>query len=183
MRHKRSRKSLDEILKSGKHSVIHYSCESFYERKEGASPCITSIAIRNLDTAQTVSFSIHQAAELNRIPISEIGSKYNELEKNMLDRLSDYLKAHSDQNLLHWNMRDQSYGFSAIEHRHKVLGDDPYIVPDDRKIDLSRLFIGLYSVSYIAIHGLQNFSRETKSSLRISLTEHKRQRHSTTKNM
>ena len=35
-------------------SVIHYSCESFYDRPNGASPRITSIAVRKLDSAQTV---------------------------------------------------------------------------------------------------------------------------------
>ena len=40
--------------------VIHYSCESFYDRPDGTSPRITSIAVRNLATGQTESFSIHQ---------------------------------------------------------------------------------------------------------------------------
>ena len=43
--------------------VIHYSCESFYDRPEGQSPRITSIAVRRLDTGQTLSFSIYQVAE------------------------------------------------------------------------------------------------------------------------
>jgi len=38
--------------------VIHYSCESFYDRPNGASPRITSIAVRKLDSGQTLSFSI-----------------------------------------------------------------------------------------------------------------------------
>lgn len=29
--------------------VIHYSCESFYDRTDGRSPGITSIAVRKLD--------------------------------------------------------------------------------------------------------------------------------------
>ncbi len=33
--------------------AIHYSCESFYDRPEGQSPRITSIAIRLLDSGQT----------------------------------------------------------------------------------------------------------------------------------
>lgn len=40
--------------------IIHYSCESFYDRPEGRSPRITSIALRKLSSAQTTSFSIHQ---------------------------------------------------------------------------------------------------------------------------
>ena len=47
--------------------VVHYSCESFYDRVEGRSPRITSIALRKLNSAQTVSFSIHQVAERRRV--------------------------------------------------------------------------------------------------------------------
>ncbi len=51
-------------------SVIHYSCESLYDRPHGASPRITSIAVRNLKTGQALSFSIHQMAERERVPFA-----------------------------------------------------------------------------------------------------------------
>jgi len=62
-------------------SAIHYSCESFYDRPNGSSPRITSIAIKNLKTAQTKSFSIHQIAEIKNIPLDQINSHYDDLEK------------------------------------------------------------------------------------------------------
>src|SRR5687767_2590058 len=37
--------------------VIHYSCESFYDLKDGRSPRITSIAVRSPRNHQTQSFS------------------------------------------------------------------------------------------------------------------------------
>ena len=52
--------------------VIHYSCESFYDRPNGQSPRITSIAVRKLNSAQTRSFSIHQVAERRKVPSDEI---------------------------------------------------------------------------------------------------------------
>ena len=55
--------------------VIHYSCESFYERTDGRSPRITSIAIRKLDAGQTVSFSIHQVAEVDGIDLSGMAAQ------------------------------------------------------------------------------------------------------------
>ena len=67
----------------------------------------------------------------------------------MLDVFYQYLNTHTSQTFLHWNMRDQNYGFQAIEHRHRVLGGAPLVVPNDRKIDLSRLLIELYGVAYI----------------------------------
>jgi hypothetical protein len=49
---------------------------------------------------------------------------------------------------LHWNMRDINYGFAAIEHRYRVLEGEPFVVADDRKIDLARLLIDIYGVGY-----------------------------------
>lgn len=83
---KRGRQALAALFLDSKNSsVIHYSCESFYDRPEGASPRITSIAIRNLDTGQTSSFSIHQVAERNGVAPREIADNYDKLERQMLD--------------------------------------------------------------------------------------------------
>lgn len=133
-------------------SVIHYSCESFYDLPEGRSPRITSIAIRKLDNAQTESFSIHQVAELKGTGLSaaEIEPYFNDYERAMLDSYFTFLKNNSERIYLHWNMRDTNYGFRAIEHRYRVLHGDPYVIQDDRKVDLSRLLIDLYGVNYIS---------------------------------
>ena len=49
---------------------------------------------------------------------------------------------------MHWNMRDINYGFPAIEHRYRVLGGNPVIIDDDKKLDLARLLIDIYGVGY-----------------------------------
>jgi hypothetical protein len=136
--------------------VIHYSCESFYERPEGRSPRITSIAIRKLDSAQTVSFSIHQVAERQQVPFNDIENHYDKLEKRMLDEFFHQVSSHRGMKYLHWNMRDINYGFSAIEHRYRVLGGDPFIVEDQHKFDLARLLIDIYGVGYIGHPRLDN---------------------------
>ncbi|GBQ90445.1 hypothetical protein [Gluconobacter albidus] len=64
-RNGKGRKVLKELFANPeKASMIHYSCEGFYNLPDGRSPRITSIAIRKLDNAQTESFSIHQVAEI-----------------------------------------------------------------------------------------------------------------------
>lgn len=129
--------------------IIHYSCESFYDRPKGRSPRVTSIALRKLDSAQTVSFSIHRVAEQRRIPFDQIEQHYDDLEKETLRAFFAHLGNHRGMKYLHWNMRDVNYGFQAIEHRCRVLGEEPYIVEDDKKFDLSRLLIDIYGVGYI----------------------------------
>jgi hypothetical protein len=140
--------------------VIHYSCESFYDRPDGSTPRITSIAVRNLGTGQTESFSIHKVGELKGIPASNIGAHYDVLEREMLDEFGKFLQANSHCTWVHWNMRDISYGFQAIEHRHKVLGGiPPSRLPEERKFDLARGLIAIYGLSYAGHPRLENIVR------------------------
>lgn len=132
--------------------VIHYYCESFYDIKDGRTPRVTSIAVRNFDSGQTTSFSIHKSAELSGVSIHDISDHYDDLEKNMLSEFFDFVKTISIQIIVHWNMRDINYGFQAIEHRYKVLGGNPIPIEDSRKVDLARELIALYGVAY-APHG------------------------------
>ena len=67
----------------------------------------------------------------------------------MLDAFYDHVRSFQGTKYLHWNMRDINFGFAAIEHRHRVLGGDPVVVEDERKIDLSRLLIDIFGVGYI----------------------------------
>jgi hypothetical protein len=136
--------------------IIHYSCESFYDRPEGHSPRITSIAVRKMDTAQTLSFSIHQVAERRQISHVDISNHYEGLEKQMLDEFYEHVGGHRGMKYVHWNMRDINYGFAAIEHRYRVLGGDPVIIGDDRKFDLARLFIDVYGTDYAGYPRLES---------------------------
>jgi hypothetical protein len=143
-------KVLDKLFEDAANVwVIHYSCESFYNRTEGRSPRITSIALRKLDTAQSISFSIHQTAERNCVSFGQIEGEYDNLEKEMLTEFFEHLASRQGMKYLHWNMRDANYGFQAIEHRFKVLGENPHVVDDNNKIDLSRMLIDIYGRGYI----------------------------------
>lgn len=129
--------------------VIHYSCESFYDRPGGKSPRITSIAVRNLKSGQTTSFSIHQIAERDKKSTAEdIEANYDELEKRMLKEFYEYVEKHANHTWLHWNMRDINYGFAAIAHRYKVLGGKPCDIHESKLCDLARMLVGLYGVGY-----------------------------------
>ena len=148
-----ARSTLDRVFYDAPNVwIVHYSCESFYDPPEGRSPRITSIALRKLDSAQTVSFSIHKIAEIKRVPLSDIGEHYDCLEKEMLQHFYGHLRNFQQMQFLHWNMRDSNYGFQAIEHRFLVLGGSKgelYVVDDKNKIDLARLLIDIYGLSYI----------------------------------
>jgi hypothetical protein len=147
---KQAKNKLSELMgKAEQVIVIHYSCESFYDRLDGASPRITSIAVRNLESGQTTSFSIHQVAERKGYSASALEQHYNELEKLMLDEFYEYVHIHSSHFWLHWNMRDINYGFPAIAHRYKVLRGNPEEIAESKLVDLSRLLISIYGNNYI----------------------------------
>jgi hypothetical protein len=77
-RRKKAKLKLDELYeRSETVLIIHYSCESFYDRPNGKTPRITSIAVRNLSSGQTESFSIHKVAELKNLPFEDIPQNYS----------------------------------------------------------------------------------------------------------
>jgi hypothetical protein len=156
---KAGKSSLRKLFsEASKVSVIHYSCENFYDNSslQGKSPRITSIAVRNLDSAQTQSFSIHQMAEREKIELSQIEDSYDKLERKMLDDFYAFIGKHGGMKYIHWNMRDANFGFAAIEHRYQVLGGTPKNIDDRDKFDLARLLIDIYGIAYIAHPRLEN---------------------------
>ncbi len=155
---KETRAELNLLNSNSEHVlIIHYSCESFYDIKDGRTPRVTSIAVRNLKIAQTESFSIHKIAERNGVDIEQIPNQYDDLEKDMLSDFFKYICYRQTFHFVHWNMRDGNYGFSAIEHRHQVLGGEPYCIQDDKKHDLARALISLFGRKYVGHNGVGRF--------------------------
>ena len=173
-RQKAARSALGKIFTDSSNVwVIHYSCESFYEIHEGRSPRITSVALRKLDSAQTMSFSIHKVAEVKGVHLSNISEHYDCLEREMLQDFYRHLRNYQQMQYLHWNMRDSNYGFQAIEHRFRVLGgtdDELYIVDDKNKTDLARLIVDIYGLSYIGHPRLETLLKKNYISRRDFLT-------------
>lgn len=122
--------------------IIHYGCSSFDEQHIK----IVSIAIKNLASGETQSFSIPQEAQKSK-------ETYDKLEAKMLEKYFIYVENRPDFVFIHWNMRDSKYGFKALEDRYEALtGIKAYKIPDDKKFDLSRGLILLYGENYIG-HG------------------------------
>jgi hypothetical protein len=129
--------------------TIHYSSEGFKDKPEGYSPRISSIAIKNFESSQTYSFSIHHMAETEQISRNEIEKHYDKLERKMLDEFFDFLEKHKSCIFVHWNMRSASYGFQALYHRYRVLGGNPVMLDEGRFIDLAQTLRDIYGPNYI----------------------------------
>jgi hypothetical protein len=162
-RRKKAFKKLEDIYEKAENTlVIHYSCESFYDRPNGKTPRITSIAVRNLASGQTESFSIHKVAEQLNIAFVEIVNHYNELEKDMLDEFFQFVNSHTGYYWAHWNMRDINYGFPAIKHRYRVLGGEPVRIEESKKFDLAGALINIYGAGYIEHPRFQKIMERNK---------------------
>lgn len=155
-------KHANEILRSieknpEKYLIIHYSCESFFNLN-GKSPRIASISVRQYNNAQTNNFSIHQVAEQLNMTITD--ENYLEIEKKLLDDFFDFVDKKSDKIWLHWNMRDSSFGFGALELRYKILDGTPTIIDNDKKIDIGHLFKQYYGGDYIGNPHIQTLLKK-----------------------
>jgi hypothetical protein len=140
-----------ELIKDkGKCFIVHYSCESFITT-HGRTPRVTSICIKSLSTAQTVSFSIHLQAQFAQLDFNNLSDNdYDIIEKSMLSEFSSFVKRHSGYRWIHWNMRDSNYGFEAINNRLRILGGDEFDIDDDRKYDFPRILGLIYTYGYEA---------------------------------
>ncbi|MHB1413679.1 MAG: hypothetical protein ACYC1C_00350 [Chloroflexota bacterium] len=152
-----ARKALDALFREpGRVEIVHYSCESFYDRVDGRSPRITSIAVRNVASLQTMSFSIHQVAERRGVGFGEIEEHYDELEARMLEEFYACVRTRAQSKWAHWNMRDINYGFLALEHRLRVLGGTPEHISESNLVDIARLLIDIYGPQYAPNPRLEN---------------------------
>lgn len=154
---KDGRKTLKKLCDDPENTlIIHYSCESFSDRPGGTTARITSIAVRRLDNALTSSFAIHLVAEREKIPSEQIVANYDLLERKMLKEFCAFMVKHQSCNWVHWNMRDSNYGFSAIYHRARVLGNKVDELPEGNLVDLARCLVDIYGMRYIGHPRLKN---------------------------
>lgn len=88
----------------------------------------------------TVIFSIHLTAQLKRKDPSNLtDQEFDFVEKEMLKDFFDYLKRHQSHCWVHWNMRNASFGFEAINNRYRILGGTPRIIEDQFRYDLPEI--------------------------------------------
>lgn len=136
--------------------IVHYACQSF-TKNDGASARVASIAIRNFQSGNTVSYSIHQEIELNRYQ-----RNFDALEKSMLEKFFSFIRENKGATFVHWSMRDNTYGFPALEHRYRVLGGSPYELSDHRKLDLALVLMSIYGNNYIPKPSFENLAKRNK---------------------
>lgn len=131
--------------------IIHYSCQSLFDDNAGLSPRITSIAVVHFATEQTVSFSTHAIAEELHITRENVPTRFDEVERRLLDNFYRFMQERRGAYWVHWNMRNLTYGFEHLEHRYRVLGGtNPSVVPVEQRINLNDMLADHYGNDYAA---------------------------------
>src|ERR1035437_4766668 len=83
--------------------AVHYSCEGFHKPLD-RPVSVSAIAIKQIPTGTERVFSVtdYPAANETEAPQPEV---------RLLAAFNDWLGAHSDAGLVHWNMDASMYGF------------------------------------------------------------------------
>ncbi|MEA1997027.1 MAG: hypothetical protein U9N45_05285 [Gemmatimonadota bacterium] len=140
--------------------LINYSCECFDHWETVRTPRITAIAVHNLDSGPAAFFSIRKEAERLDIPLEEIDSRYDELEKAMLGEYFHFIRSRDDSIFLRWDRGGVRYGFAVLEQRYIELGGKPYSLDRSRKYNLSRALMHIYGQRYIHHPRLENLIKK-----------------------
>lgn len=142
-------KKIEELKsKKSRTLIIHYSCESFFAA-HGRTPRVTSIAVRNRDTCNSIVFSIHLMAQIKRRDLLNLSDQdFDYLEKEMLKDFYAYLKKHISYCWVHWNMRNASFGFEAISNRFRILGGQSKNIDDQFRYDLPEILGLIYTYDF-----------------------------------
>ncbi len=155
---KRAREALSKIDRHRNRClIIHYACQSLYDNREGLSPRIANIVIKDFANDQTVSFAVHLMAEKMRIPKAEIEANFDKIETSLLDEFYSFVQNHTGNLWLHWNMINIQYGFETLAHRYYVLtGKNAPSIDIENRINIAGMLIGLYGEKYAAEPHMQN---------------------------
>jgi hypothetical protein len=141
---------------------IHYACSNINTE---TSPSIACIVIRSLTNTQTLTFSIWNEASKEQQDNMRSLSKeeYEKLEKPMLKKFFEHLHNNQMAKYVHWNMRDEKYGFAALEKRAKSLGLKVTTILDKRRLyDLASLLTEIYGEEYTGHPRMETLFKKNK---------------------
>lgn len=142
-------------------SIVHYACESFYNKREPTRIC--AIAVKH--PTESKVFSIHQyCVETNTAPedlVTDAG-KFAEAEQKLLEQFFQYAANQGEHaRWLHWNMNSQNYGFAHLESRYKTLvGRPAFHIPESKRLDLDATLQEIYGQPYMCDPKLVNLVKQ-----------------------
>ncbi len=108
--------------------AIHYACNGLYNGILPA-PNVSCIIVCNLSCKDKRKFYVKDYLGENNL---------EEAEKLLLEKFSDFINENVGKYFVHWNM-NSAFGFDAIKARAKEFNIEINDIPDENKIDLSKM--------------------------------------------
>lgn len=148
--YKDAKSFLDNYVKNKSDYIyIHYARQNCFEDAYEKGPRIIIIAAMNAGNEQTMLFSLKKIADAYGIDFFEISeSEQDEIEMEMLQHFFEYAESNAQKKWLHWNMKNNNFGFSAIEERYHNLGGDVRHIDENSLFNISQILKKKYGDHY-----------------------------------
>lgn len=148
--HKEANKILETYSKKKSDYIfIHYARQNCFEDAYEKGPRVIAIVVTDADSGQTMVFSLKKIADEQGNNFFEVSNEEKDkIEKMMLSSFFDYAKKNKQKIWLHWNMKNNNFGFSAIEERYKNLGGNPEHFEENMLINISTVLRRKYGMDY-----------------------------------
>lgn len=106
--------------------AIHYALQELRRDRSAGPPPVAAVAVRNIGTGREHIFSLNTEAAQAGLDISSSLSRDQliALEYSMMFKLYEFISANLDHHFVHWYMRDEGFGFTALELRFRTLLSD-----------------------------------------------------------
>ncbi len=101
--------------------AIHYALQELRRDRSDGAPPVAAVALRNIGSGREHIFSLKAEAEAAGLDISKSLSRGQliALEYSLLFNLYAFIEAHRSWLFVHWYMRDEGFGFLALEKRFR----------------------------------------------------------------
>lgn len=148
--HKEANSVLEDFSKKKSDYIfIHYARQNCFEDAYEKGPRVIAIVVMNAENGQTMVFSLRKVADnygCDFFEMSESGK--DDIEKEMLQSFFEYAKQNTQKKWLHWNMKNNNFGFSAIEERFKNLDGEPIHFEENKLFNISVLLKKKYGTNF-----------------------------------
>lgn len=139
----------DYSKKKSDYIFIHYARQNCFEDAYEKGPRVISIVVMNAESGQTMVFSLRKIADTYGCNFfDESESTKDDIEKEMLQSFFEYVERNTQKKWLHWNMKNNNFGFSAIEERYSNLGGNPKHFEENKLINISVLLKKKYGRNF-----------------------------------
>lgn len=137
------------VKKKSDYIFIHYARQNCFTDGYEKGPRVIAIVVMNAESEQLRIFSLRKVAEQNGNDFFKISEEEKDkIEYHLLEEFFEYVKMNKEKMWLHWNMKNNNFGFSAIENRFSELNGTPYHLEEGKLINISVLLKKRYGTNF-----------------------------------